>query len=245
MSRSKVLVCPVAYNEHVKLRSVIERFLNSPACKDVDYLILDDGSTDSTTDVIAEYRNRGVGTIKHPQRRGVGAAIRSAIRYALENGYEILVVMAGNDKDNPDEIPKVLQPLVEENYDFVQGSRYLNGSGAGGDMPVYRRVATRLHPFLMSLITARRVTDSTNGFRAFRVSLVNHPEVNIHQAWLDQYELEPYLLYKALTLGFKFKEVSVTKIYPSRKLGYTKMKPLIGWWSILRPLLYLRLGIRK
>lgn len=65
------------------------------------------------------------------------------------------------------------------------------------------------------------------------------------QAWLDKYELEPYLMFKAIKLGYKFKEAAVTKIYPAKKLGYTKMKPIIGWWSILRPLVFLGLGIKK
>ena len=112
-------------------------------------------------------------------------------------------------------------------------------------MPLYRKYATRVHPWLMSLITGHRITDSTNGFRAFRLSIFNNLKINIDQPWLDRYELEPYLLYKVITLGFRYKEVPVTKIYPSRKLGYTKMKPVTGWWSILRPLIYLGLGIKK
>jgi len=110
---------------------------------------------------------------------------------------------------------------------------------------LYRKIATRIHPWLMSLITKTKVTDSTNGFRAFRLSIFDHPKIDIDQSWLDHYELEPYLLYKTIVLGFRFTEVSVTKIYPSRKVGYTKMKPITGWWSILRPLVFLGLGIKK
>ena len=97
----------------------------------------------------------------------------------------------------------------------------------------------------MGLITKRKLTDTTNGFRAFRLSIIDHDEIDIDQDWLDQYELEPYLLYKTIKLGYKFTEAPVTEIYPSKKLGYTKMRPIIGWWSILRPLIYLSLGIKK
>src|SRR3989338_366481 len=96
----KILVCPVAFNENVKIKNVIERFLKSPAYGKADYLIVDDCSTDSTTDVIHSYAGQGVKTIKHERRSGVGAAIRTAIRYAQKNGYDVLVIMAGNDKDN-------------------------------------------------------------------------------------------------------------------------------------------------
>jgi dolichol-phosphate mannosyltransferase len=254
---NKVLVCPVAYNERVKLHSVISRYLDSPVQQQADYLIVDDASDDGTSDVIAGYAARGIGTIKHPQRRGVGAAIRTAIHYAREKGYEVLVIMAGNDKDNPEEISKLIEPILTAGYDFVQGSRYKKPFGSPvtqgspdsaavhGDMPLYRRIATKIHPWLMSVITGRKVTDSTNGFRAMRVSLFEDRRININQSWLDRYELEPYLLYKTITLGYRFMEAPVTKIYPSKKLGYTKMRPVVGWWSILRPLIYLGLGIKK
>ncbi|MBF0384952.1 MAG: glycosyltransferase family 2 protein [Candidatus Omnitrophica bacterium] len=242
---NKALVSPVAYNENVKLRNVIERFLKCPFAEKVDYLIVDDCSDDGTTEMIKSYASRGVKTIRHEKRSGVGFAIKTAIKYAKEKGYEVLVIMAGNDKDNPEEIPRLIDPILKDGFDFVQGSRYLSLGASGGDMPLYRKVATRLHPLLMSLITARRVTDSTNGFRAFRLSLFDDKDINIGQEWLNKYELEPYLLYKTIKLGYKFKEAPVTKFYPAKKLGYTKMKPIVGWWSILRPLIYLGLGIKK
>ncbi|MBL8013133.1 MAG: glycosyltransferase family 2 protein [Candidatus Omnitrophica bacterium] len=241
----KILVCPVAFNENVKIKRVIERFLKSPARPGLDYLIVDDCSTDDTTDIIKSYASQGVRTIKHEKRSGVGAAIRTAIRYAQKNGYEVLVIMAGNDKDNPDEIPNVIGPIIKDGYDFVQGSRYYGKKGTGGDMPFYRKVATKLYPLVFSMCVGRRLTDTSNGFRAFRLSLFKDARFNIDQDWLNQYELEPYLLYKSITLGYKFTEAFVTKIYPPKKLGYTKMKPITGWWSIFRPLVFLRLGIKK
>lgn len=241
----KVLVSPVAFNEELKLRNVIERYMRSPACGLYDYMVIDDGSTDGTPGLLAEYRARGVLALRHERQRGVGAAIRTAIAYAREHGYEFLVIMAGNDKDNPDEIPALLSPAVNEGYDFVQGSRYKGANGVGGDMPFYRKLATRLHPLLMSFFAGVPVTDSTNGFRVIRLKMLEDPRFDINQPWLDHYELEPYLMFKCIRLGFRFTEVFVTKIYPSRKLGYTKMKPVLGWWSILRPLFLLGLGIKK
>ncbi len=242
---NNVLVCPVAFNENVKLKSVIERYLISSVHGHIDYLIVDDASDDGTTEMIESFAAQGVQTIKHEQRRGVGAAIRTAIKHAKVQGYEVLVIMAGNDKDDPEEIPRLIDPILDDGYDFIQGSRYKEGGSIGGDMPGYRKVATKIHPWLMSLITGQKVTDSTNGFRAFRLSMLDHKKIDIDQSWLDHYEIEPYLLYKAIVLGFQFKEASVTKIYPARNLGYTKMRPLVGWWSILRPLIFLGIGLKK
>ncbi|MFT5169433.1 MAG: dolichol-phosphate mannosyltransferase [Lysobacterales bacterium] len=241
----KILVSPIAYNEHVKLKCVIERFLASSVRSRVDYVVMDDGSDDGTKELLETYAGKGVSAIHHDKRQGVGAAIRTMIQYARYNSYDMIVIMAGNDKDNPDEIPRLIDPIIQKNYDFIQGSRYLAKNCVGGDMPLYRKLATRVHPFLMQLITSKRVTDTTNGFRAFKLSVFDNPHINIMQNWLDQYELEPYILYKALKLDYVFKEVPVTKIYPAKSLGYTKMKPITGWWSILRPLVYLGLRIKK
>jgi len=241
----KILVSPVAYNEHVKLKNVIERFLRCGVRNQVDYLIVDDCSDDGTTEMFASYGDKGVRTIRHAQRSGVGVAIRTAITYGRKNHYDILVIMAGNDKDNPEEIPRLIDPIIHDGFDFIQGSRYKGQDGTGGDMPFYRKIATRMHPWLMRLITGKKVTDTTNGFRAFKLSIFKDPAIDIHQEWLSKYELEPYLLYKVLKGNYKFAEADVTKVYPQKKLGYTKMKPLIGWWSILRPLVFLGLGIKK
>ena len=247
--KNPILVCPVAYNEKIKLRNVIERFLKSPARAQADYLVVDDGSDDGTTEMIVSFAGQGVRTVKHFKRQGVGAAIRTAIRYAKTNRYDVIVIMAGNDKDNPDEIPFLLRPILQEGFDVVQGSRYLPAAGragSGGDMPLYRKFATRLHPFVFSLLSGRKMTDTTNGFRAMRLIMFDDPRIALDQSWLDTYELEPYILWKAQMLGYKVREVFVTKIYPPKQLGaYTKMVPLVSWWSILKPLFYLKFGIKK
>jgi dolichol-phosphate mannosyltransferase len=89
------------------------------------------------------------------------------------------------------------------------------------------------------------VTESTNGFRAFKTDVLRDPRIDWRQAWLDRYELEPYLMLKAIRLGYRHVEVPVTKIYPRHELGYTKMRPVIDWWSILRPVIYLGLGLKR
>ncbi len=233
------MAASIAFNEEKKIGRVVARF--HPG--DVDeILVVDDGSTDKTPDVA---REKGATVIRRPQRGGAGAAIRTAIAYAREHRFDILVILAGNDKDRPAEIPRLVTAIRDEGYDFVQGSRYLPG-GDYGNMPLYRRIATQfVHPLLFSLVSGQWITDSTNGFRAFRLCLLDDPRIDLNQNWLNQYELEPYLFFKAIRLGYKVKEVPVTKIYPPKQLGYTKMKPITGWWSILRPLILLGLRIKR
>jgi dolichol-phosphate mannosyltransferase len=234
----RILAATFAYNEGQKIRRTLARH---PANRSYDLLVHDDGSTDGALDGV----DAGIIVLRTETNQGIGASIKRVFDFSLAQGYDILVIHAGNDKDDPLEIPLLTAPILDGEADFVQGSRYLNGGGFG-NMPAYRVVGTRvIHPLVFSIAARRRVTESTNGFRAFRTSLLRDPRINWRQPWLDRYELEPYLLFKAITLGYRHCEVPVTKIYPPHELGYSKMRPVIDWWSILRPVVYLGLGLKK
>jgi dolichol-phosphate mannosyltransferase len=228
-----------AHNEEAKIGRVVDRAISSV----VDAVfVVDDCSTDATATVA---RSRGATVLTHARRRGVGAALRTGIEHARRAGYDVAVILAGNNKDDPAEIPRLLDPIADDRCDLVMGSRYLPGGGCGGDMPLYRRLATRMHPWFMSRFSGKRVTESTNGFRAFRLSLLDDVRINLRQRWLDTYGLEVYLLWKTIKLGYRHAEVPCTKNYPRRNEGYTKMRPVTDWWSILRPVFLLGLGFRE
>lgn len=235
----KIIVMAPAHNEEAKIGAVVARM--DPGIVDT-ILVIDDGSTDSTAAVA---RDGGAEVLSTGHRIGVGAALRSGLEYGRNTGHDIAVIIAGNNKDNPSEIPRLLDPICDEDYDLVMGSRHLDGGAYGGDMPFYRKLATRLHPWLMSRFAGKRLTESTNGFRALKLSLLDDQRINLRQRWLDAYGLEVYLLFKAVKLGYRHKEVPCTKIYPSRKVGNTKMRPITGWWSIMRPVFLLGFGIRR
>jgi dolichol-phosphate mannosyltransferase len=235
----KTLVAAFAYNEGEKIQRTIARH---PTERDYDLLVMDDGSTDGALESLPK---NGWIHLRNSSNQGIGAAMKRVFGYALENNYEVLVVQAGNDKDEPKEIPRLLEPITSGRADFVQGSRFLPGGGYGRT-PTYRIFATRfVHPILFSIFVGKRVTDTTNGFRAFRTEILRDERIQWRQDWLDKYELEPYLMFTAIRLGYRHNEVPVTKVYPPRRLGYTKMKPITGWWSILRPVIYLGLGVKK
>jgi dolichol-phosphate mannosyltransferase len=226
----RIIVLVPAHNEAAKVGHVVDR--TDRELVDT-LLVIDDGSTDDTGSVA---RSKGAEVLRMTRVSGVGAALRAGLDYARRHQFDVALFMAGNNKDNPAEIPRLLDPICDDGFDFVMGSRYLAGGVSGGDMPGYRRWATRMHPWLMSRFAGRRITESTNGFRAFRLRILEDPRINLDQRWLESYGLEVYLLWKVLKLGYRHTEVPCTKIYPPKALG---------WWSILRPIFLLGLGLRR
>jgi dolichol-phosphate mannosyltransferase len=243
-SLKKIAIIPV-YRDTCNIVKVLAKFRE----KIVDEIcIVVDCATQDELDEIAKAAGKigiPVHIIKNGQRKGVGYAIRQGIEYALSNCYDVVVVMAGNNKDDPREIPKLLAPILNEDYDYVQGSRFLPG-GRRIRNPFLRGVFSRLYPYIWTLLTNVRCTDVTNGFRAYKLKIFLDKRINIWQSWLDGYGLEYYIHYKVLKLGYKIREVPVSKIYPfSRRGGYSKINPLRDWWDIISPFLYLMLGVRK
>ncbi len=233
---SQVAVVIPAYNEAGKIGDVVRKVRRSDAGA---VIVVDDASSDGTAE---EARVAGAErVIRHAANRGVGAAIRTGLEAAKEMGFAVAAILSGDDQHEPCELPRVLGPLFGGAADLVQGSRWLPG-GATPGIPPGRRWLTRLYPMLFRLASGSPCTDGTNGFRAFRLGMLDDPRIRLDQGWLERYELEPYLLYQAVRCGYRVQEVPVTVRYHSR--GTTKMRFLRDGWRILRPLVFLRLGWR-
>jgi len=241
--RLRVAVVAPAYNEQGKIGQVVKKVLAvAPTLPcDVMMVAVDDCSTDATS---TEAEKAGAVVLRHERNRGVGAGIRTGIDWARERGYDVVVPIAGDDQHEPAELGRLLAPIVSGEADFVQGSRWLPG-GRVENIPFTRRALTRLYAWMVRVLVGFRCTDGTNGLRAFRLSIFDDPRINLWQPWLDTYELEPYLLYQALRTRVRLVEVPCTVRYHARRVGFTKMRPWRDWWRIVRPLVFLKLGLRK
>lgn len=194
-------------------------------------LVIDDGSTDSTS---KEANDAGALVLKHKTNQGVGAAIKTGIKYALQHNYDVCVVMGGDNQDSPEHISDLLD-AIDSGADFVQGSRYL---GTTKNMPLFRRVTTTAFSLLFSLVVGRKVTDASTGFRAFKTKIFD--KIDLHKSGMEKYEFEPYIMIKAIKLGYNFKEVPAEKRYFK---GFTKMVPFMDWYRITKPLIFELIGI--
>ena len=225
------------FNERHAIAGLIPRVPSVIA----ETIVVDDGSDDGGPDLA---RAAGARVITQERRRGVGAAIRTGIEAARANGHSVVVVLAANGKDDPAEAPRLLDKL-REGYDYVQGSRFLREGGASVRLPRGRGFMIRGYSFLFRVLSGFAATDVTNGFRAYRLSVLDDPRIRIDQPWLDRYELEYYLQWKAITLGYRVIEVGVSKTYPKGGGNYSKIRRVVDWWSIVRPTLLLWLRLKS
>lgn len=233
----RVLAIVPALNEGHRVADKVLRLV--PADEVDEVLLVDDGSTDDTR-AVAEAA--GATVISHERNRGVGAAIRTGFEYADREGFDAVVMLNAAGKYDPRRVGELIEPLRQGRADLVQGSRYLH-LGRHRRMPTYRRFATRFYSTSFTALLGHRVTDGTCGIRAFRLDVARHPRMNLDQAWLDSYELEPYLLWKAVEFGFRVIEAPIELHYP--RTDYTRMKAGRDWWRIYRPLVLLKLGIKR
>ncbi|MBI5575899.1 MAG: glycosyltransferase family 2 protein [Deltaproteobacteria bacterium] len=160
-SRGKGIIVIPAYNEAESIAGVVREILAESL--DMDIVVVDDGSTDATADVI---RGLPVQGLSHPINLGYGVAIQTGMLHAARTGYDFLVLMDGDGQHIPAEIPKLLAGL-DGGADIVIGSRILAGSGSYR-IPALRRAAIGFFSFLAKTLGGVDIRDVTSGFQAMR-----------------------------------------------------------------------------
>jgi glycosyltransferase involved in cell wall biosynthesis len=155
----KRLAIVPAYNEEASIGRVIDEIrVLDPV---FDIVVVDDGSVDRTAAVAAE---RDAYVVRLPFNLGIGGAMQTGYRFALEHGYDLAVQIDGDGQHDPRELPKILEPVLEGHADLVVGSRF--GNDGAFRSSATRRIGIRLFAGVVSAVVGQRVTDTTSGFRA-------------------------------------------------------------------------------
>jgi glycosyltransferase involved in cell wall biosynthesis len=128
----------------------------------LDVVVVDDGSADGTA---AAAHAAGAAVVRLPFNLGIGGAVQTGFKYALEHGYGIAVRLDGDGQHDPAELPKLLAPVLAGDADIVIGSRFAKGVDDYRP-PLGRRLGIGLFAWIVSLLVRQRVTDTTSGFQA-------------------------------------------------------------------------------
>ena len=154
----KIAVVP-AHNEEACVADVVRGI--RAVDPDFAVVVVDDGSEDRTA---AAARAAGAHVVRLPFNLGIGGAVQTGFRYALEHGFDVAVRLDGDDQHDPDELAALLEPVLSGEADIAVGSRFL-GSGEYRP-PFVRRLGIRMFARVVSLLVRQRVTDTTSGFQA-------------------------------------------------------------------------------
>lgn len=197
-SKNKVVVTIATYNEEKNIGALLE---NMP--DNVDVIVVDDGSSDSTIKICKQY---GARVVKHHQNLGQGAAVITGFRAALLDDYDVIIEMDGDGQHNPKDIPLFLDKLNNSDADIVVGSR-IRGSNYQG-APIFRRMFLPFLTWIINILTGYKLTDSMLGFRAFRAKSLRNAQHILFQFDEPQY-LASEMFIRFSRSGFRVEEIPI------------------------------------
>ena len=212
--KKKILIIIPAYNEEkniVKTVNFIKKYKNI----NLDYIVINDGSTDNTKRIMQE---NGVDFIDLPFNLGIGAAVQTGYKYALYNDYDIAIQFDGDGQHDINSVETLIRPIIDEDVDMVVGSRYIDDTSSFKST-FSRRIGIKVISSLIYLLSKERLKDVTSGYRA-----VNKDVIKIFANDYPYDFPEPITNYALLKSGFKVKEVGANMF--EREGGISSIRAL-------------------
>ncbi|MFL5873052.1 MAG: glycosyltransferase family 2 protein [Solirubrobacterales bacterium] len=196
--RGKIAILIPAYNEAENIGTVLGQIPAAVCGVGTEVLVVDDGSRDGTGDVAAEH---GASVARHVTNRGGGAALRTGYRLMVESGAEIVVTLDADGQHRPDEMERLVKPILDGEVDMAHGSRVL---GHADRNHFARELGIVFFNRLVSFITRTQVSDCSNGYRAVRTTVL--PQLVLRQ---EQFHTSEFMI-EAIKRGIPAKEVPIT-----------------------------------
>ncbi len=203
-----VLVC--AYEEEGAIGDVLAKIPETACGLDLSVVVVVDGGSDRTAEIAEK---SGATTIVFPVNLGHGVALKVGYRFCINRGVRYVVTIDADGQNDPEEIPMLLQPLVDDETDFVVASRRL---GTDTSVDQVRKAGVVFFSTVMNLMTGAHLTDTSNGYRALRVSMLADVVDRLEQ---DQYQTAE-LLITCLKRGWRVAERPT--VWHMRQAGTTK-----------------------
>jgi glycosyltransferase involved in cell wall biosynthesis len=204
----EILIVVPAYDEEGGIQGVLRRVPDEVLGHEVKTVVVDDGSTDATAAIA---RAEGVPVVTHVVNRGQGDALRTGFAIAQTERSQVVVNIDADGQYKPEELDRLVKPIIEGKADFVLGSRFMGFYEETGSV---RHLGVVFFSRMISLLTGVKVSDCTNGYRAIRVSELH--KLNLRE---DRFNANEIIL-EALKHKLRFEQVPVSMM--SRAAGETK-----------------------
>jgi Glycosyl transferase family 2 len=213
--RDKIAVVVPAYEEAESVGDVIRQIPKQVCGEETAVLVVDDGSRDATSEEAAK---AGAVVARHVINRGGGAALRTGYRLMAESGALVVVTLDADGQHVPAEMERLVKPVLDDEVDVAHGSRVL---GEAEPNAKARELGIVFFNKVISFITRTKVSDSSNGYRAVRTSVL--PQLVLRQ---EQFHTSEFLI-EAIKRGIPAKEIPVT--VQKRTYGHSKKPAVIRY----------------
>lgn len=224
-----IVIIPT-YNESTNIRRLIEKTLALE--KQVDILIVDDGSPDGTAEIVkslqGEFPER-IYLIEREGKMGLGTAYVTGFKFALSNGYQFICEMDADFSHNPEDLPRLIEPIEADEADLAIGSRYSDGISIV-NWPLSRLILSFAANVYARTITGLPIQDTTAGFKCIHRKVLE--SINLERISSNGYAFQIEIHYRAWKAGHRLKEVSI--IFKEREEGVSKMSKSIVREAIWR-----------
>jgi len=197
----------------------IGRLVREIKLQNLDVLVIDDGSSDNTSQIAQE---SGAITLRNEKNQGKGASLIKGFNYALTYDYDAVIIMDGDGQHLPEDIPYFMRLAKYSDSAIFIGNRMQRTR----NMPLVRVITNRLMSWVLSCLTKQKIPDTQCGFRLIKTEVLKRIELVT-----SKYETESEILIKGSRLGFKVESVPIKTVYSDEK---SQINPLIDTLRFIR-----------
>jgi len=210
----RVLIFIVAYNAESTIRNVIERISLDQSLYDIEILIIDDSSPDETFEVGLQIKSScpyKLTVLKNAANQMYGGNQKIGYHYAIENGFDVVVLLHGDGQYAPELLQDMIRPCVEDEADAVFGSRMLQkGAAIKGGMPLYEYMGNKILSKIQNLLLKQHLSEFHSGYRAYRVNALKNIPFEFNT---NDYHFDTEIIIQLIEGRYRIKEIMIPTYY--------------------------------